>query len=214
MSDKRRVKNNHNKYGIEVGKTYGNYEVLEQVKVSRKISKGDGTYTECLAVKWKCRYIPDNSEKIVPTAYLAEFKTKEQEDEYMKNLVIENKHQKGYRSYLMRTYVTGAKNRGHEFNLTKEQFEDIITKNCYYCGKEPQPATEEQLRKRGNIKQPTFYYNGIDRLDSSKGYVLDNCVPCCTTCNYMKRTLSVDEFYNQIKSIYEHQNLNENNQKL
>ena len=43
--------------------------------------------------------------------------------------------------------------------------------------------------------------NGIDRIDSSKGYVFDNCVPCCKHCNIMKMTMTIDEFINKIKKI-------------
>lgn len=47
-----------------------------------------------------------------------------------------------------------------------------------------------------------LYINGIDRKDSSKGYTIDNCVPCCTECNTMKSDLPLDVFYNRIDKIY------------
>ena len=35
---------------------------------------------------------------------------------------------------------------------------------------------------------------GLDRLDNSKGYVLDNVVPCCDKCNRLKHmNISKDE---------------------
>ncbi len=39
-----------------------------------------------------------------------------------------------------------------------------------------------------------YIYNGIDRLDSSKGYTLENCVPCCEEINVMKMALTKDRF--------------------
>ena len=60
------------------------------------------------------------------------------------------------------------------------------------------------INKRGNSKEPIFYYNGIDRIDSNKDYTVDNVVSCCSECNYMKRTSSVNDFYSQVKRIYEH----------
>jgi hypothetical protein len=39
-----------------------------------------------------------------------------------------------------------------------------------------------------------YVYNGIDRLDSSKGYVLENCVPCCSEINWAKRVMSFEDF--------------------
>ena len=51
----------------------------------------------------------------------------------------------------------------------------------------------------GNINTPV---NGIDRLDSSKPYEVDNCVSCCSKCNYMKQDNTEQEFIDQIKKIY------------
>lgn len=53
----------------------------------------------------------------------------------------------------------------------------------------------------GMIKQPCHYCNcvskirsGVDRKDNDRGYCLDNCVPCCTMCNFIKNTYSVKDF--------------------
>jgi len=45
-------------------------------------------------------------------------------------------------------------------------------------------------------------HNGIDRIDSSKGYTIDNCVSCCTECNYAKHEMSVDEYKSFIQRVY------------
>jgi len=47
-------------------------------------------------------------------------------------------------------------------------------------------------------------YNGIDRLDSSKGHVIDNVVPCCKWCNYAKRERSYKDFLDWVVVIYNH----------
>lgn len=52
---------------------------------------------------------------------------------------------------------------------------------------------------RADMHQEKIAYNGIDRVDPTKGYIIDNCVPCCTTCNYMKRILQRDEFLDHVK---------------
>lgn len=44
--------------------------------------------------------------------------------------------------------------------------------------------------------------NGIDRLDSEKGYVKENCVPCCWDCNRMKQTLTEQQFLKKVEQIY------------
>lgn len=43
---------------------------------------------------------------------------------------------------------------------------------------------------------------GIDRVDSDKPYEIDNCVPCCTKCNFMKQAHSVEDFLNHVEAIY------------
>jgi 5-methylcytosine-specific restriction endonuclease McrA len=45
------------------------------------------------------------------------------------------------------------------------------------------------------------HYSGIDRKDSSKGYILSNVVSCCFTCNKAKGTMSEKEFLEWIDRI-------------
>ena len=87
-------------------------------------------------------------------------------------------------------YQKGAIKRNLEFNLSQEEFLNIVTKNCEYCGEEPRQSYVE------------FKHNGIDRIDSNIGYTLDICVPCCGKCNMMKSTYSVEDFLEHIKKIY------------
>lgn len=42
---------------------------------------------------------------------------------------------------------------------------------------------------------------GIDRIDSKKGYVMSNCVSCCTTCNSMKLDLTFKDFFEHIELV-------------
>jgi len=57
-------------------------------------------------------------------------------------------------------------------------------------------------------QQPCFYCKdsiktiGLDRIDNTKGYFPSNCVSCCDKCNYMKRGMSLHEFYDMIVKIY------------
>lgn len=94
-------------------------------------------------------------------------------------------------------YKSRAKRFDMPFNLTKMFFRKLTKQNCYYCGNEPNQI----------IQQPNqngyYQYSGIDRLDNTKGYTVDNCVSCCKICNYMKKAYSVNDFYAHIKSIYE-----------
>ena len=74
------------------------------------------------------------------------------------------------------------KNRNIKFELTKEEVQNLCESSCFYCNK-----------KR---------CLGIDRKDNNKDYTIDNCVPCCGTCNRMKLDLPLKLFYLQIYKIY------------
>ena len=95
-------------------------------------------------------------------------------------------------------YKRNAKVKDRVFKLSKKEFRELTQQNCVYCGMAPSTVMK---RKRHN---GTFTYNGVDRIDSSKGYVKDNCVPCCKICNRMKLVLSYKDFIDKIKQIYEH----------
>jgi len=81
------------------------------------------------------------------------------------------------------SYISGAKKRDIPWELTEEEFKLFWDKDCKYCG----------TRTEGV---------GIDRVNSTKGYNLSNCVACCTKCNIMKTNYKEDEFLNHIKLIY------------
>lgn len=79
-------------------------------------------------------------------------------------------------------FKCNALNRNIPFNLTLEQVNNLCSKPCFYCNKER--------------------CLGIDRLNNSKEYSIDNCVPCCGSCNRMKMDLTLPFFLEQIKKIY------------
>ena len=44
---------------------------------------------------------------------------------------------------------------------------------------------------------------GIDRINSSKGYFIENCTSCYSVCNTMKMNMSKIKFINKIEKIWE-----------
>lgn len=92
-----------------------------------------------------------------------------------------------------------------EFNISKEVFRKLTKLNCFYCGKEP---SQKQHRSKSNGE---YIYNGLDRIDSSKGYTIDNVVPCCGRCNEAKNDEKQDDFFAWIKKVYEHSILGKEN---
>ena len=76
------------------------------------------------------------------------------------------------------------KRRNLPFELTQEEYYDIRSQDCTYCGG---PG------------------GSIDRVDSSLGYTLDNCTPTCKRCNMMKHTMRQEDFIAHCRKIVEYQ---------
>lgn len=93
---------------------------------------------------------------------------------------------------IYRNIRSGAKKRNLTFSLTISQVKKLVFSNCFYCNSPP----KREYRYRTN--EPI---NGIDRVNSLKGYSMNNCVPCCSECNRMKMDDTVENFLNQIKKI-------------
>ena len=92
-------------------------------------------------------------------------------------------------------YKTSAKLKELEFTLTVEQFANLTSGACHYCGDIPSLIRSYPRGWGGYI------HNGIDRIDSSKGYTLDNCVSCCKTCNFAKNTTNYFDFLAWIERL-------------
>ncbi len=104
----------------------------------------------------------------------------------------ENNSQYKHGSIRYPQYRQNALRRNLEFQLTPGEFKVITEQKCYYCGGYSQD------------RDPRFSGNGIDRKDSSLGYLIDNCVPCCVTCNFIKNNMHFNDFLEYIRRLYEH----------
>lgn len=103
---------------------------------------------------------------------------------------------------LLRNYKRSARARALDWNLTNRETDLLFQGLCYYCGAEPNQSIVADSR-RVNSYVGCYVYNGIDRLDSKKGYAVDNCVSCCGICNTMKMDRPVGEFLNHVKKIHD-----------
>ena len=83
-------------------------------------------------------------------------------------------------------YEKRAKKDNIPFLLNENIFLSIISQDCYICG-------------RKNSKE---HENGVDRVDNSKGYTIENSKPCCGRCNYMKKTYDLQSFLTKCATIY------------
>jgi hypothetical protein len=74
--------------------------------------------------------------------------------------------------------------RGLEFTLTRDEWNTLTLQPCYLCG-------------YASVKRI-----GIDRIDNTiRSYSLENCRPCCGSCNSMKHDLDQTLFVSKCKEI-------------
>ena len=81
-------------------------------------------------------------------------------------------------------------------------------RNCEYC-KEPWTYKRVLVEKnRGyNKRRPKIETNfSIDRLDSTKTYILNNLVFCCVGCNLRKNQVRLSDIFNIIRVYKERKN--------
>lgn len=83
-------------------------------------------------------------------------------------------------------YRLKSERQDRPFDLTAETFRELLDAPCYYCGL----IGSNTRHYRGTVVR----FNGIDREDNSRGYVLGNCVPCCAQCNRGKGTMSSKDY--------------------
>jgi hypothetical protein len=108
------------------------------------------------------------------------------------------KQDAGYRS-IYSSYKLNAKSRGFDFNIDFDYAVSILKSDCHYCGIEP-----------SNTYMKSYYnatYNGIDRVDNTKGYEIDNIVSCCKMCNIAKNNNTEEYFLQWVKRLSEYQRL-------
>jgi len=97
---------------------------------------------------------------------------------------LRSKRNKNTPKHRFESYVSGAKVRKIQFNLSFEEFESFWNKSCYYCGTDIDGI-------------------GLDRKDSGDGYNMNNIVPCCTQCNRAKTIQTTDQFIEMCKKVAE-----------
>ena len=85
-------------------------------------------------------------------------------------------------------YVVSARARNYTCELSFDTFKSLVLDKCHYC----------DYKNDSEV-------NGIDRVNNSLGYVTENCVACCKTCNRMKNYLH-PQFFIEICRIYSSDN--------
>lgn len=74
-----------------------------------------------------------------------------------------------------------ARSRGLEVDLSYEEFLEFTKiDECSYCG------SKIEWEMWSSVSGYSKAYN-LDRKNNAKGYSKDNCVVCCTACNFIRR---------------------------
>lgn len=102
-----------------------------------------------------------------------------------------------FNTYKQNARLGGCGEPNKEFVLSKEDARKLFKGTCFYCGK---PPSQIFHHKKYNGE---FVYNGIDRKDNVKGYSIENCVSCCSFCNYTKNNTPFNDFIKWIRTVDE-----------
>lgn len=102
---------------------------------------------------------------------------------------------------IISSYKKNAKKRDLPFDLSYDEFKSLILSPCTYTG--------IKYSNTLTINGYQFKYNGIDRINSQKGYVIGNVVPCCININKAKSNLTIEDFYKLIITTHIY-NMNNN----
>lgn len=171
---------------IEIGTIFGRLEVIE-----KSISKKYGVY-------WKCICQCGNEKNILGTS-LRRGNTKScgcLAIESVKNNISKNR-KNGWETEI-NNKKSKCKHHKIEFSLSIDEFKHFSLLECFYCGKPPYQICRSSLLREQNILR-----NGIDRIDSGKGYVSNNVVSCCERCNISKMNKTINEFILETTQRYE-----------
>lgn len=179
--------------------TYGYLTVLKIVE--KRTSSNNGTIWNCIC---KCGKMID-----VPSNRLRRGITKSCGCLYNERNKEVHRVGKGVAglNLLFCRYKACAKKRNLKFELNKKEFKHITSLECYYCGAKPKQTSTHGTGDEESKNYAIYTYNGIDRIDNNLGYTIDNCVPCCKTCNSAKMDLTILKFLDWVKQIFEYQTL-------
>lgn len=99
----------------------------------------------------------------------------------------------------MTEYQGAAKKRGFLFELNTVEFTTLVRGSCHYCGTAPFSGFAPRSSRRGKV-----LLNGVDRVNSKKGYVKGNVVSCCKHCNKAKLDRTAEEFLTHCRKVVAH----------
>ena len=98
-------------------------------------------------------------------------------------------------------YQKSAQENNRDWELSTFIFRHLSKGNCHYCGRKPQYISRRPDKNKNYEKHTEYEYNGVDRLDNTKGYTVDNCVSCCKICNMAKSDMLYNDFIDWVGDV-------------
>jgi hypothetical protein len=170
----------------------------------RKRTKFEQYNLEGNLICYKCNeYKPETEFDINPNRWFRnnrDYRCKECKKQQRLKRLITNRGKQDLDRLLLERYLGAkdrAKNKNLDFNLTLDFLKYLWNKQCGKCA-------------LSNIDMTSVFFSGrvptnvsIDRIDSNKGYIMDNIQLVCMACNQMKNDLTKEELYKFCKNIVE-----------
>jgi hypothetical protein len=136
--------------------------------------------------------------KIIGFILLHNYMKKSKSDKVKECRKRNEEHYKEYRHVYFRTpkrrWILGrslAKSRNLLWDIPLADYERLISSDCHYCG--------------GTLEETGV---GLDRKDNAGGYIVDNVVPCCHSCNTMKTNkLTYEEMVVVMNALLQYQKI-------
>lgn len=164
-----------------IHKQFGKWTVLEYIGVNKSRQ-----------TLWKCECYCGNIVNVIGTNLVNSLSTQcsKCRTDSRKGCLPGNALEPGESTIrvIYNNYKQNARRKKLDFDLSLDDFKNLISNNCYYCGTKPTQLI------RQNVRHQTLLMNGIDRKNPNDGYIKDNYVTCCKTCNYGKNKLSYSEW--------------------
>ena len=82
------------------------------------------------------------------------------------------------------------------------EYKNLVIQPCFFCGETVSRKVADYSSYGKLVTDTIAEINGIDRIDSSKGYTIGNVQPCCVACNRAKNDMSMDAFKRWVERVY------------
>lgn len=166
------------------GKKFGRWTVLNKYEVRKRLNGKRTTY-------WLCRCECGTEKFVIAGQLTYGSSTKCKRCPRMKARGISS------RNTVFSEYKKAASERGYPWFLSDADFDVLTAQNCFYCAAPPSNTNNSGCNG-------SFTYTGIDRMDNSRGYEIDNVVPCCRRCNRAKDVMSQEDFLSWAERVVNH----------